>query len=112
MNGTAADRPRLDRRSPNYTALDVHFPPFRTNVSESFVYCKDGAPGPRHGKTEEPEVGIEPTAWRLQGACSGRLSYSGSRAEVTRRSGGGLRRRAEVAVVGGALREVDARACA
>jgi uncharacterized protein DUF3263 len=34
----------------------------------------------------EPEVGVEPTTYRLQGDCSDQLSYSGGRTDGTRPS--------------------------
>src|SRR5437879_3817793 len=37
----------------------------------------------------EPEVGFEPTTTRLQGGCSGQLSYSGATAHGSDRDGEG-----------------------
>ena len=45
--------------------------------------CRRRNPGGRgrgqamRGTQNEPEVGVEPTTYRLQGGCSDQLSYSG-----------------------------------
>src|SRR5215216_6686267 len=84
-----ACRPEVDQgtRRPPDTALASKALPSRRFRNAQAPRSPGGNPRRRRTFARKPEDGFEPTTYRLQGGCSGQLSYSGANGSVGRVSG-------------------------